>query len=275
MERKLSKIEIRTITVVLCLLIGYLGPAVCHAADSEPAGNEGQIEAKVIQVDNWAVYVPNQVFYFDTNMDRSKIDALKRMANHLRNKKALITYSGDLGKDKHPMLSDIAPAVQKPYPEKPLYEAAKPPNEAQGEVVPKQSEEKVRSMETVPSQSPVSDKQVAAFVEALRLSAPNTGIPNDGLYSDWKIKPDNIRRWSRRCAGTEMDPAEFNNDKARAVLACIMGKILREQYEISKDESVAVRRAASWWMTGDPNQYDTPPTSSYTMKVLGFYKRAS
>ncbi|SPF41701.1 conserved exported hypothetical protein [Syntrophobacter sp. SbD1] len=132
----------------------------------------------------------------------------------------------------------------------------------------------VSSFWTAPAQARVSDTQVAALVEALRLSAPNTGNPNDGLYSDWKIKWENIIRWSERCTGKEMEPAEFeaNTQKAREILACIMGKILREQYELSKDESVAVRRAASWWMIGDPDQYDTPQTSPYTRKVLDFYR---
>jgi hypothetical protein len=128
----------------------------------------------------------------------------------------------------------------------------------------------------VPARAQIGDTQVAAFVEALRLSAPNTGIPNDGLYSDWKIKWENILRWSKRCTGTEVEPAEFeaNTQKAREILACVMGKILREQYEISKDESVAVRRAASWWMTGVPEQFDTRQTGPYTQKVLDFYRRA-
>lgn len=126
------------------------------------------------------------------------------------------------------------------------------------------------------AQPQITDNQVAAFVEALRLSAPNTGNPNDGLYSDWKIKWENILRWSKRCTGTEMEPAEFeaNTQKAREILSCIMGKILREQYAITEDESIAVRRAASWWMTGDPDQYDTPQTRRYTRKVLDFYRRA-
>lgn len=132
------------------------------------------------------------------------------------------------------------------------------------------------SLWTVSAQAQITDTKVAAFVEALRLSAPNTGIPNDGLFSDWKIKWENIARWSKRCMGTEMEPAEFeaNVPKAREILACIMGKILREQYEISKDELIAVRRAASWWMTGNPDQYDAQQTRVYTQKVLDFYKRA-
>ncbi len=278
MERKLSIGELKTILAALFLLAGFLCQGVCHAAGSEPAGNTGQIEAVVIQVDEWAVYVPNLVFYFDTQMDKRKIETLKRVANQLRNKKALITYSstGDLSKDKHVMLSDIVSAGKNRNLEKPALEALNPPGDSQGEVVPKLSEEKVHSTETLSSQTQISDKQVSALVEALRLSAPNTGNPNDGLYSDWKIKRENIFRWSKRCTGTEMETAEFeaNAEKARAVIACIMGKILREQYEISKDESVAVRRAASWWMTGDPDKYDTTPASSYTMKVLGFYRRA-
>lgn len=133
----------------------------------------------------------------------------------------------------------------------------------------------VSSLWIVPAQAQIGDTQVAALVEALRLSAPDTGNPNDGLYSDWKIKWENILRWSKRCTGTEIEPAEFeaNTQKAREILACIMGKILREQYAISKDESIAVRRAASWWMTGDPDQYDTTPTNSYTRKVLDSYRK--
>ncbi|MHC1728700.1 MAG: hypothetical protein AB9866_22310 [Syntrophobacteraceae bacterium] len=128
---------------------------------------------------------------------------------------------------------------------------------------------------TVPAQAQISDSQVGALVEALRLSAPNTGIPNDGLYSDWKIKWENIIRWSKRCTGTEVEPAEFeaNVPKAREILSCVMGKILREQYAISRDESIAVRRAASWWMTGDPDQYDSLQTRPYTQKVLDFYRK--
>ena len=279
MERKLSIGELKTILAALFLLAGFLCQGgFCFAAGSEPAGNTGQIEAVVIQVDEWAVYVPNLIFYFDTQMDKRKIETLKRVANQLRNKKALITYSstGDLSKDKHILLSDIVSAAEKRNLEKPVREAVKPSSNAQGEPTGKLSEEKVHSTEKFSSQAQISDTQVAALVEALRLSAPNTGNPNDGLYSDWKIKWENIIRWSKRCTGKEIEPAEFeaNTQKAREILACIMGKILREQYEISKDESVAVRRAASWWMTGDPDQYDSPRTSPYTRKVLDFYRRA-
>ncbi len=126
---------------------------------------------------------------------------------------------------------------------------------------------------TVNAQAQITDARISAFVEALRLSAPDTGIKNDGLFSEWKVKEDNITRWSKRCTGTVMTPAEFEADpqKAREIIGCIMGKILHEQYDISRDESIAVRRAASWWMTGDPDQYDSQ-ARKFTEKVLSYYR---
>ncbi len=128
----------------------------------------------------------------------------------------------------------------------------------------------------LPVQAQVSNTQVQALVEALRLAAPQTGIENDGLYSDWQIKPDNIPRWSRLCTGQEMTPAQFeaNETKAREVLGCVMEDVLKEEYPRSGNrEDVAIRRAASWWMTGDPNQYNSGQTAEYTQKVLRFYQQ--
>lgn len=128
----------------------------------------------------------------------------------------------------------------------------------------------------MPVKAQVSDTQVQALVEALRLAAPQTGTENDGLYSEWQIKPDNIPRWSRLCTGKEMTVEQFEADKAKAkeILGCVMADILKEQYTASgNDESLAVRRAAAWWMTGDPNQYNNGNIASYTEKVLGFYQK--
>jgi len=122
----------------------------------------------------------------------------------------------------------------------------------------------------------VSDAQVRALVEALRQAAPQTGTADDGLYSDWQIKPENIPRWSRLCIGEELTPAQFEADdaKARQVLGCVMKDILEEEYANSgNDEMVAVRRAAAWWMTGDPNRYDAPQTADYTQEVLQYYRQ--
>ncbi len=243
--------------------------AVCLAADS----GELQTEAVVINVDKWAVYVPDQVFYFDTQMSRSKIETLQKTANQLRNRKALISYHATGDNGTRAVISNIAPSGEEPSVEKSVSGTAAPADEAATKVGPASPEAKPLPGKT--ARSPIGDTQVAAFVEALRMSAPHTGIADDGLYSDWKIKADNIIRWSRRCLGREISPEEFASDpgEARQIVGCVAGKVLREQYEISKDQYVAVCRAASWWMTGDPGKFDTPPTSSYTMKVLGYYMR--
>jgi hypothetical protein len=123
----------------------------------------------------------------------------------------------------------------------------------------------------------ISDAKVAALVEALRLAAPQTGIEDDGLYSDWQIKPGNIPRWSKQCIGRELSPADFEASPvtARSILVCVMGDVLNEQYRASNNnESVAIQRAAAWWMTGDPQQYNQGSTVAYTQRVLNFYQQS-
>ncbi len=121
-----------------------------------------------------------------------------------------------------------------------------------------------------------SDQQVRSLVEALRQAAPQTGNPNDGLYSDWQVQPQNIPRWSEACIGRTLSPQEFEADldTARNVLVCVMRDVLQEEYRNSgNDEAIAVRRAAAWWMTGDPSRYNTAETAVYTQKVLSFYQQ--
>lgn len=69
------------------------------------------MDATVIRVDKFGVYVPNIVFYFDPEVSKQKNDALAAAAQKLTSKKATITYSatGELTKDKHPYLVDITP----------------------------------------------------------------------------------------------------------------------------------------------------------------------
>lgn len=126
------------------------------------------------------------------------------------------------------------------------------------------------------TEAQVSDVQVEALVEALRRAAPQTGTENDGLYSDWQILPANIPRWSRQCIGRELTPAQFEASPttARSILVCTMRDVLRDEYRTSgNNETVAVRRAAAWWMTGNPNRYTDDRTAFYTQKVLSFYQQ--
>jgi hypothetical protein len=127
----------------------------------------------------------------------------------------------------------------------------------------------------LPAQTPISDAKVEALIEALRQAAPPAS-PDAGLYSDWRIKPDNISRWSKRCLNQDVTPEQFAADPAlaRQVLVCVMGKVFRDEFAASgNNEIVAVQRAAAWWMTGDPTQYRDGSTSTYSLRVLEAYLR--
>lgn len=128
----------------------------------------------------------------------------------------------------------------------------------------------------LPAQAQISDQQVNALVEALRQAAPRTGQANDSLYSDWQVQAENIPRWSEFCIDRQLSPTEFEADAAtaRQVITCIVRDLLIEEYDQSNgDESVAVLRSAAWWMTGDPNRYNSEATQNYTQQVLGFYQQ--
>jgi hypothetical protein len=109
------------------------------------------------------------------------------------------------------------------------------------------------------------------------LAAPQTGVENDGLYSEWQVKAENIPRWSKQCTDKELTPTQFQDSPvtARAILVCVMRDVLREQYSASNNNEVlAVQRAASWWMTGNPGQYNSGSTATYTQRVLDFYQQS-
>jgi hypothetical protein len=116
-----------------------------------------------------------------------------------------------------------------------------------------------------------TEAQTRALAEALRLSAPQTD--REGLYGDWKVKAEIIPAWSERCLGSALTPEQFAADQAaaRQVVQCIMGRELNRQLALVDDEGTAVRRAAAWWMTGDPEQYDQGGTAAYTDRVLSDY----
>lgn len=128
----------------------------------------------------------------------------------------------------------------------------------------------------LPAQAQISDAQVGAFVEALRQAAPQTGQANDGLYSDWQVKAENIPRWAKSCLGRELTPDQFENSPttARGIISCVTRDVLRDEYRNSgNNEAVAVLRTAAWWMTGDPNRYNRNDLVPYTQRVLSLYQQ--
>ena len=127
----------------------------------------------------------------------------------------------------------------------------------------------------LPVRAQVSSDRVMALVEALRLAAPKRPTEQDGLYSDWKIKPSLIPRWSFLCIDEQLTPEEFEADhiKARIILICVMEDVLKQEYPASdNNEELAIRRAAAWWVAGDPELYNIAPISSYSERVFNYYQ---
>ncbi|MDB9374622.1 hypothetical protein [Nodularia sphaerocarpa] len=126
------------------------------------------------------------------------------------------------------------------------------------------------------AQEVVSNVQVAAMVEALRQAAPQTGIKNDGLYSQWQVKAETLKGWSKHCLQRELTPTQFEDSPvtARFVVSCITRRELNNQFRTtSNNETKAVHGVACWWMTGSYTGCDQGFTATYVQKVVGFYQQ--
>lgn len=126
------------------------------------------------------------------------------------------------------------------------------------------------------AQQVVSNAQVAAMVEALRQAAPQTGTSDDGLYSQWQVKPETLKGWSKYCLKLELTPIQFENSPvtARSVVSCITRRELNNQFRAtSNNETKAVYGVACWWMTGNYIGCDRGFTAAYVQKVVGFYQQ--
>ncbi len=117
----------------------------------------------------------------------------------------------------------------------------------------------------------VSKNQVNALIEALRLAAPPNS-DNDGMYSQWQVLPGIIPNWTSQCTGTSLTPEQFeaNPTVARSVVSCIVQRELAKQ---PKDEMIAVRNTACWWMTGTIDGCTSGATAEYVQRVMEFYQQ--
>ncbi|MEG3842532.1 hypothetical protein [Microcoleus sp. herbarium14] len=121
----------------------------------------------------------------------------------------------------------------------------------------------------------VTDAQVSALVEALRQAAPPQ-TANDGMYSQWQVLPGNISRWAKFCTKQDLTPQQFEADatKAKSIVTCIVGDLLRDEYKASSNnELTAIRRAACWWMTGESAACKSGATATYADKVVSVYQQ--
>ncbi|MEH2464962.1 hypothetical protein [Nostoc sp.] len=126
------------------------------------------------------------------------------------------------------------------------------------------------------AQQSVSNTQVTAMVEALRQAAPQTKNPNDGLYSEWQVKPETLKGWTKTCLKRELTPTQFENSPAiaRQVVSCITHRELSNQFRATNNNEIAsVRGAACWWMTGNYTGCDKGFTADYVQKVVRFYQQ--
>jgi hypothetical protein len=69
----------------------------------------------------------------------------------------------------------------------------------------------------LPAQAQVTDAQVSALVEALRLMAPPASPSGERLYSEWQVKGENIPRWSQSCIGRSLTPELFEASPVTAL----------------------------------------------------------
>src|SRR6476469_640640 len=122
---------------------------------------------------------------------------------------------------------------------------------------------------------PVTDAPVSALVDALRQAAPRQAA-NDGMYSQWQVLPNNISRWAKFCTKQDLTPQQFEADatKAKSIVTCIVGDLLRDEYKASSNNELTdVRRDACWWMTGDSAACKSGATATFAEKVVKVYQQ--
>jgi hypothetical protein len=119
-----------------------------------------------------------------------------------------------------------------------------------------------------------SIEQASRVAEALKQAALKSP-KQSGYYSDWQVKGDRVPLWSRQCLNREMTPAQFeeNPSNASSIVVCIVKDMMRQELRSARnDEAGAVKRVASWWVTGDPNRYNTKDIAPYAQQVLALYQ---
>jgi hypothetical protein len=141
-------------------------------------------------------------------------------------------------------------------------------------ISPAQAAEKLPDAPT--GESALSPTQVAQLVESFRLVAQqSTSKKSTTLYSEWRVSKQNISPWTQQCLAKDATPEEFDRDATTAsqVVTCVVGRVLNNEYKAAdRDEVLAVRRTAAWWMTGDASRYNSPGTATYTQRVLDTYQ---
>jgi hypothetical protein len=123
-----------------------------------------------------------------------------------------------------------------------------------------------------PAHAQFSDYQVGVLVDALQTADPKTDAKS---YTAWQR--ENIPRWAEKCLGRSLSIDLFiaSPVTARAVTVCTLRDVLNAEIsnQPSRNPSVAIRRTAAYWRTGDPNLYANKDNAAFTQTVLSLYQQ--
>jgi hypothetical protein len=196
------------------------------AADAQSPRIENQMDVIIIHVDKYGIYAPNLIFYWDPGMSKQKISAMTAIAEQLRNKDAVITYSttSDISKDKRPVLVDIVPSrrevplagdsppIKEPSrptlaeieksPPVPSGELPKPEGEEMALQKPRKEADSYPTKQTPSGSTPITRTEVINFVhdciEAMQSKNTDRALECYGdqvdYYSKGTVNKDFIRR---------------------------------------------------------------------------------
>jgi len=112
--------------------------------------------------------------------------------------------------------------------------------------------------------------------------------PDSGAIGIGQVMPENVPSWTAKFYGQRLTPNQYRYNRA-AQDAVVKGQ-LQEYYDneiaAGRSQSLAIRRAASTWYSGDPNKYDNnrvqtyngrryPSIREYTMDILRRVQRGT
>ncbi len=98
----------------VCLVLVPFSP--CLSEEAAGGRVTHREEVSILHVDQYGVYVPNRIFYWDESQGKSAVEKLQRQARQLRNKRAALTYSarGDAAVDRRPLVVSLEAAPGDP-----------------------------------------------------------------------------------------------------------------------------------------------------------------
>ncbi len=97
------------LTAFIVVMFVSLSPSFAEQKPEESTVTTHRENVSIIHVDQIGVYVPNRIFYWDDSRGKNDLDALRKQAVNLKNRRAAITYSlaGEGTSDRRPLIVSI------------------------------------------------------------------------------------------------------------------------------------------------------------------------